>query len=280
MLLPIIARYSSLLSTHYLLLTTLHTTHYTLHTTYYTLHIIHYTLHTTHHTLHTIADILVYTVRVAIALVQHNNDCPTQLAAIRLLKDYIDNLPATPIYIVTSSVLCFKNANDRRRYRETPTTSVQTVIRPALQYLLVNILRLFLCASQYQTTSIANTPDQQHYILVIKLEQHQHIYTTSRVNKEGITQGVTRIINLRGMAVVQFLLRSYQSRQRATVYVRDRGNRRCVADSLEVVADIFEATVIYRLVGSEIVDYIMQGRTAVDISLQRDIREYIHRQVQ
>lgn len=85
--------------------------------------------------------------------------------------------------------------------------------------------------------------------------------------EEDITRGTTRIIALQGMAVVQFLLRSYTSRQRATVYVRDRPVGRCVVESLEAMLEIFEAAVVNRLIGNEIVEYIGQGRTAVAISL-------------
>lgn len=41
---------------------------------------------------------------------------------------------------------------------------------------------------------------------------------------------------------------------------------RCVVESLGVMLEIFEATVVNGLVGDEIVEYMGQGRTAVAIS--------------
>lgn len=159
---------STISSSLFLLHTTHHTshiTHYPSHTTHHTLHTTHHTPHTTHYTPHTtMTTALINTVRMAVALVQPNDDCPVWLAAIQLLKDYLDNLPDTPLHIVTGSVLCFKNANDRRQYTRSqgdlPATSVWTVMKPALQHRIANIPRLFLYASQYRTTGIANAADQ------------------------------------------------------------------------------------------------------------------------
>lgn len=222
--------------------------------------------------------VLVNTVRTVVAAVQYDDDCPVQLAAIQPLKDYIDNLQDTPLYIVTRSVLCFKNANDRRQYVRSKgdllATSVQTVMKAALQYRVANILRLFLCASLYRTTSVANTADQQYCVLVLKLEQHQHIYTTRGVSKEDIARGAVRIYRLQGIAVVEHLLGSYTSRQRATVYMKDGAIRRCIQDSLEAVVEVFEAAVVYGLLGREILEYnrLMQGRTEVTVTLQGEFK--------
>lgn len=103
----------------------------------------------------------------------------------------------------------------------------------------------------------------------MKLEQHWHIYTTGGVSEEDIARGAVRIHRLQGMAVVQHLLGSYTSRQRATVYVRDSIFGQCIRESLGAVVDIFDATVVYRLTGSEILEYdsLMRGRTQVAVVL-------------
>lgn len=212
---------------------------------------------------------LVQTVRAAIVLVQHNDDCPVWLATIQPLKNYVDNLPDAPVHIVTNSVLCFKDARDRQRYArsqgDAPGTSVWTVMRPLLQHRSANIPRLFLCASQYQTTGIADAADQWHCVVVMKLNEHWHIYTTGGVREDEVLRGATRISGLQGMAVVQHFLRTFVV-LRATVYVRDGQVGHCVRESLEVILGIFEAAVIRGLEGDEIVRHMMNGRRAVVVS--------------
>lgn len=51
--------------------------------------------------------------------------------------------------------------------------------------------------------------------------------------------------------------------------MKDGAIGRCIQDLLEAVVEVFEAAVVYRLLGSEILEYdgLMQGRTEVTVTL-------------